>query len=109
MYDISNGASFRTLQNWVKEVKANGPSDIVLGICGNKFDLVLDRQVSYAEAMEYAQSVGAFYMETSARDDKNVSDLFYEVGKRVPASVKSSSESDVDLGLGQQASSSSCC
>lgn len=114
--DISNSSTFRALQMWVNEVGSNGPKGIVLAICGNKSDLADHRQVPREEAEAFAEKVGAFYVETSARDAVNVNDLFLEVGKRVLAStdgkrVISSSgvaSTGVDLGMVEEPSSKCC-
>jgi small GTP-binding protein len=85
VYDLTRKASFAVLQRWVTELQTKGPDGIVLAICGNKLDLEATREVSEAEAQSYADIIGAFYVEVSARDDKNINALFTEVAKRVPA------------------------
>lgn len=117
VFDISNLPSFRGLQMWIKEVQSNGPNDVILAVCGNKSDLNA-RQVPREDAEAFAEKVGAFYIETSARDAINVDTLFLEVGKRVLASsdrkerVSSSAGvagTGVDLGVVQEPPSNSCC
>jgi small GTP-binding protein len=84
VYDLCDSASFCALKMWVDEVRSNGPTDVVLAVCGNKSDLAQHyRQVSRLDAETYAQDVGAFYVETSARNDSNVQELFREIGTRV--------------------------
>lgn len=39
VYDITRASTFRTLKNWVDELKAKGPKDIAIAIAGNKSDL----------------------------------------------------------------------
>jgi GTPase SAR1 family protein len=50
---------------------------------GNKADLP-GRQVNRDVAIEYARSMGCFYLETSAKTAAGVTDLFREVARRVP-------------------------
>lgn len=117
VYDICNRVSFRALKMWVNEVRMNGPKDCVLVVCGNKSDLASHRQVPLEEVTSYAEEVGALYMETSARDNSNIEDLFLEVGKRVLAlrgpRESSNIGAEIDTGsvnLGYvQPSSSKCC
>ena len=39
VYDITQANSFKTLKNWVDELKTKGPKDIAIAIAGNKADL----------------------------------------------------------------------
>jgi small GTP-binding protein len=87
VYDISSRSSFEMLQTWAYQLQTNGPRDLILAVCGNKLDLEEARQTSQEEAIDFAQSIGAFYMETSARDDANVECMFQELGKRLPLPV----------------------
>ena len=43
VYDITRSQSFRTLKNWVEELRSKGPKDIVITIAGNKADLDAQR------------------------------------------------------------------
>jgi Ras-related protein Rab-22 len=43
VYDITRAQSFKTLKNWVEELKSKGPKDIVIAIAGNKADLEVQR------------------------------------------------------------------
>lgn len=45
VYDITRSNTFKTLRNWVEELKTQGPKDIALAIAGNKADLA-DRRVT---------------------------------------------------------------
>lgn len=37
------------MKTWIEELKANGPSDIILAIVGNKIDRYDDEEVNYAD------------------------------------------------------------
>lgn len=82
VFDITRPQTLRSLQHWVDDLKNNGPPDIILALCGNKADLTGDRRVSKDRACEYAEKIGAFYMEVSARDDTNVKELFQDIAQR---------------------------
>jgi small GTP-binding protein len=92
VYDITNRASFQVLKSWAEELRTNGPPGIVMAVCGNKLDLEDARQTPLHEAKEFATEIGAFYIETSARDDENVERMFVELGKRIPTSTTSSDD-----------------
>lgn len=112
VYDISDRGSFLVLQKWADEIGNNGPEGIVLAVCGNKSDLAAEaRQIPLRDAKRFASDIGAFYIETSARDDQNVLALFVELGKRIPESI--SVIHDENGGMGNidlsQTSRKSCC
>ena len=52
--------------------------DITLGVIGNKIDLYLEEMVKANEGKEFADSIGAKFKVTSAKDNpKEVSDFIY--------------------------------
>eukprot|EP00981_Chlorochromonas_danica_P009112 scaffold2505_cov152-Ochromonas_danica.AAC.5 len=83
VYDITRSASFKTLQNWVEELQAKGPKEIALAIAGNKTDLESHREVDRANASDYAEKIGAIFLETSAKDDTNVQDIFTRLSESI--------------------------
>ena len=113
VYDISNRHSFLVLKDWAQEISKKGPGGIVLVVCGNKSDLAQERQVPLAEAQDYSKEMGAFYVETSARDDSNVEHMFVELGKRIPETKQEeatvSGMGEVDLGQARSRSRRVCC
>jgi Ras-related protein Rab-22 len=88
VYDISRGSTFKTLKTWVEELKNQGPKDIAIAIAGNKADLEDSREVDRTMAAAYAEEIGAFYLETSAKDDLNVQDIFVQISNRLPAPLQ---------------------
>ncbi|XP_070295920.1 ras-related protein Rab-31 [Salvelinus sp. IW2-2015] len=83
VYDITKLDSFQTLKKWVKELKDHGPEDIIVALAGNKKDLGDIREVPMKEAKDFAESIAAIFMETSARNDVNVEELFQKISKCV--------------------------
>lgn len=84
VYDITSDSSFHALKNWIRELQRYGPSDILIAIAGNKCDKSDQREVQEEVAEEYAGSVEAIFVETSARTNKNVHWLFEEMSRRLP-------------------------
>ena len=113
VYDITKASSFNTLKNWVRELQQLGPENIVIAVCGNKADLEDKRvrsglrrartvtcapltsrahapppprpqEVSNAEAKAYADEIGALFIETSAKVNKGVQDVFGDISRRLP-------------------------
>jgi len=85
VYDITDTDSFKRIQVWVRELRKMVGADIQLSIAGNKIDLERQRVVSRQEAAEYAESVGAHYAETSAKQNRGLDELFSSMGKRLLA------------------------
>jgi len=45
VYDITRRETFGTLKDWVRELKMQGPSNILIAVVGNKADLESKRDV----------------------------------------------------------------
>mmetsp|Transcript_1536 Transcript_1536/g.2880 ORF Transcript_1536/g.2880 Transcript_1536/m.2880 type:complete len:197 (+) Transcript_1536:110-700(+) len=110
VYDITRSNTFKTLKNWVEELMSQGPPDIAIAIAGNKADLADQREVESAAAAAYAKEIGAMYLETSAKDDLNVHDIFVQLSHRLPPPP----ETDANVikassALRQPEASGGCC
>uniref|UniRef100_A0A452T4N9 RAB22A, member RAS oncogene family n=1 Tax=Ursus maritimus TaxID=29073 RepID=A0A452T4N9_URSMA len=77
--------TFSTLKNWVKELRQHGPPNIVVAIAGNKCDLIDVREVMERDAKDYADSIHAIFVETSAKNAININELFIEISRRIPS------------------------
>lgn len=78
-YDITDLYSFLNLDKWLNLLFA---SDAIAGdifLVGNKSDLETKRQVQQEEAMNYAKNHGIFFFEVSAKQGKNIDELFEHV------------------------------
>eukprot|EP00122_Pirum_gemmata_P006480 Pgem_evm1s5925 len=67
-------------KRWVQELKMM-LKDVCLTLVGNKIDLEKARGVSREDAEEYAKSVGAEHIETSAKLNHGVDQLFLQLTK----------------------------
>lgn len=95
VFDLSKHQSIHSIRKWVQEVKRCGPPGIFLVLCGNKSDLSGDRRIDYVTARALALEIGAFYVETSAKEGVNVQDMFQEVARRAAAE----DEAAISLGI----------
>eukprot|EP01036_Dinobryon_divergens_P027419 gene27419-36191_t len=116
VYDITRENTFKTLKTWVEELKSKGPKDIIIAIAGNKADLEEMREVDSKQARSYAEDIGAMYLETSAKDDLNVQDIFTSLSHRLPAPVQADTNIIKPEGLAARRNTnsappakSSCC
>lgn len=69
VYDITNRRSFDNLKTWkqtIDDILGNVP---LMGVVGNKCDLYLEEKVKEKEGKEYAESIGAKFIYTSAKLD----------------------------------------
>ncbi|EJK75110.1 hypothetical protein THAOC_03182 [Thalassiosira oceanica] len=107
VYDITK--TFEELRGWVYELKNNGPPGLALVVCGNKSDLKEDRLVGPLKGEDYARTIGALYIECSAKTAHNVDKMFSEIASRVPPKMDDCLlEENVDLGK-RKNESSGCC
>jgi GTPase SAR1 family protein len=78
VYDITKRSSFLSIQRWIEEVRRYTASSVILALVGNKSDMDGLREVEFSEAesmCEYIPEV-LFVMETSAKENKNIEDIF---------------------------------
>ena len=83
VYDITRRDSFQKLKDfWVKELKENAPSDIILALAANKSDNYEFEVVSLKEGKELAQEINAIFKSTSAMLSHGIEDLFKLIGEK---------------------------
>ncbi|OPJ68554.1 ras-related protein Rab-31 isoform B [Patagioenas fasciata monilis] len=104
VYDITKQDSFHTLKKWVKELKEHGPENIVMAIAGNKCDLSDIREVPLKDAKEYAESIGAIVVETSAKNAVNIEELFQGISRQIPPLDPHENGNNGAIKLGKQTS-----
>lgn len=121
-YDITDRDSFSAIQNWMAEVEKHASGDISRILVGNKCDLESQRAVSFEEGQELADHYCIRFLETSAKDSKNVEQAFTlmtrEVKNRVAVQpkdqgkAKETTQRNTTLGQGaavKKESSKGCC
>lgn len=76
-YSINSRSSFSVLGDWLNRI--NSAVDIKttpVVIAGNKCDLQEQREVSKEEGEKYAKDRGFEFLETSAKDNINIKEIF---------------------------------
>ena len=76
--------SFVRAKSWVKELQRQGSANIVIALAGNKLDLADQRQVDLEEAKAYADDNNIFILETSAKSNTNVTEIFKQIATALP-------------------------
>eukprot|EP00124_Ichthyophonus_hoferi_P003738 Ihof_evm2s346 gene=Ihof_evmTU2s346 len=101
VYDITDEDSFTRVQSWVKELQTILGSNVCMIIVGNKSDLENDRVVAQSDALSYSESVGAGYIETSAKHNIGIDKLFETLTKRMVQARREKPSIDIrDYGHG---------
>ena len=78
VYDITNRQSFESLQFWKKIIDDVLGTNPIVGVVGNKNDLYLNEKVKEEEGEAFANSIGAKFLVTSAKDDPKSFSKFVE-------------------------------
>ena len=82
IYDISSKKSFESLTGWIDYL--NSIEKMPMIICGNKIDLVVDRQVTKEEGEEFAKKNNLVFFEVSAKTNKNMNYMLYRSIAELP-------------------------
>jgi small GTP-binding protein len=93
VYDITSQESFHRAKSWVKELQRQGSPDVVIALAGNKIDREEEREVAAADSKQYADDNGLYFIETSAKTNVNVRELFLAIARQLP---KESTGGDAD-------------
>lgn len=75
VYDITNRESFENINSWIIEIKKSENNKKIL-LIGNNCELEDKRQVSYEEGEELAKSNNILFIETSPKNNENVTEAF---------------------------------
>lgn len=76
IFDVCDVASFRTVSQWMLDIRATEGEGVPMILVGNKADRKLDRIVSVEQGRSKADEMRLPYYETSARDGTGVADAF---------------------------------
>ena len=78
VYDITRKESFEELNFWTNEIKKELGEDLILGVAGNKIDLVDLEQVEESIARDYANNINANFNLVSAKENPRIFISFLE-------------------------------
>eukprot|EP00455_Lapot_gusevi_P015971 TRINITY_DN1814_c0_g1_i6.p1 TRINITY_DN1814_c0_g1~~TRINITY_DN1814_c0_g1_i6.p1 ORF type:complete len:429 (+),score=44.51 TRINITY_DN1814_c0_g1_i6:82-1368(+) len=83
VYDTTSLESFEQLDSWLSEVDGANSTPVQKMVVGTKTDLASNRQVTVAVAEKYAKSIGAQFVETSAKDSRYVDAAFLRLAREL--------------------------
>ena len=78
VFDLTCKESFNHVKNWINEAKEH-KNDIKTILVGNKLDLEDEREVDKETALKFAEKNNLKYLETSAKNGKNINNSFKEM------------------------------
>jgi len=83
VYDVTDQESFNNIKQWAQEVERYASGHVKCILVGTKSDLETKRVVLNATAQEFADSKGWPFVETSAKNDNNVVEMFFQLAVSV--------------------------
>ena len=98
VYDITQKDSFENMKSyWFQQLQEFGSKSIILGVAGNKCDMYEKEEVNENDARQFAESIGAFFEITSAKNNTGITDLFMNAANRfVDPNFKGDSTNNTD-------------
>ncbi|XP_032713473.1 ras-related protein Rab-17 isoform X2 [Lontra canadensis] len=115
VYDITRKDSFSKAQQWLKDLERESPpGEVVVMLVGNKTDLGEQREVTFQEGKEFAESKRLLFMEASAKLNHQVTEVFnavaWELLQREEKKEGRQQRGDAGLALnGASAGQARCC
>lgn len=82
VYDVSYPKSFKNIPNFIKEIEENASPNVLKILVANKCDLP-NRIVTEEEGKKLANDFGLPYLETSAKTNKNVNEIFINLSQEI--------------------------
>lgn len=96
VYDVQSAESFVNVKRWLHEIEQN--CDTVNRILvGNKDDSPDHKVVETADARKFADQINISLFETSAKENKNVEEMFTEITRQVLQTKKNSQQGENQL------------
>ena len=87
VYDITDRDTFNAVHTWMSEIEKYTQDNITRILVGNKTDLENRRAVSFEEGQEMANHYGVRFLETSAKECRNVETAFTTMTREIKNTV----------------------
>ena len=97
-FDITDENTFINVKNWLNEIEKN-IHNIFIVLVGNKCDLNNIRKVSFENAQLFAKENNLFYIETSAKNNINVIELFNIIADKILEYNNNNNDNDGNIDI----------
>ena len=81
LYDITDAETFTNIETWLTDINKYSLGNVSKILVGNKCDLTDKREVEYNRGKSFADELGIHFIETSAKNNINVHELFSTISK----------------------------
>ena len=83
VYDVTREETFKELSDyWTKQLIDCGSEKLIVGIAGNKCDLINEEAVSETKVKDLASNINATFQLTSAKTNTGIDTLFQKLGEK---------------------------
>ena len=97
-FDVTDENTFINVKNWLNEIEKN-IHNIFIVLVGNKCDLNNVRKVSFENAQLFAKENNLFYIETSAKNNINIIELFNIIADKILEYNNKNNENDGNIDI----------
>ncbi|EDO15333.1 hypothetical protein Kpol_1011p3 [Vanderwaltozyma polyspora DSM 70294] len=117
VYDVTDEKTFANIRQWFKTVTEHANDEAQLLLVGNKSDMDT-RAVTYEQGEELSKELGIPFIESSAKNDENVNEIFSTLAKLIQEKIDSNrlaangtgKDSNLNINSGSGSSSkANCC
>lgn len=98
VYDVTSADTFVNVKRWLHEIDQNC-DEVVRILVGNKDDNPERKVVEKEDAMKFAEQMGIQVFETSAKDNKNVEEVFNSITRMVLRQKKEQAKANEQSGV----------
>ena len=89
MYDITDRGTFNSVRSWMAQINEHADGLVNKILVGNKCDNGSGRKVSTDEGHALANEYGVRFIETSAKQNINVTEAFRAIAQQVTNRIPS--------------------
>lgn len=107
-FDVTDRPGFQKLDEWIQLIDNNiNREDVIVFLCAWKIDLTDLRDVSKIEAQKYARDKSMTYLETSAKENKGINEMFNQAAFKLYIKPKDIAEENNVVVLNSSANQNS--